>query len=428
MQLVPTRSVGAPGMPHAATQSVAASRKFPREIVFAYRRPEMTAWAVLWSAFGVWLLLCAACVLTGFWYVDTAADAQPAILEVWGGTVAIRAQGSKDWTVVTERQITIREGDSVETRAASRALITTFDNSTVTLFPQTQVTLRQSSSPRYKDPVYKITLAVDTGAARIGVAVPREGVSRQFTVLTPQATCELAEGSYRVEVGDIVSATSVRQGRAVVSAQGTSVVLGRGQRGEVLVGQSPSAPKPAEQELLVNGDFSQGFEGWQLADTAITGAEGKITLTKSEGRTVVRFARRGSEGGHGESIIGQVVNRDVTDFLYLRLSVDVKVIYQSLSGGGVMGSEHPIAVRIRYRTGSEQVDRIWYHGFYYLHDDNSPVGPADQVPQSDWQHFEFNLYDPEVMPLRPSEILTFEVMASGHDYESLVGEVSLVGE
>ncbi len=396
--------------------------------MFAYRRPEMAAWAVLWSAFGVWLLLCAACILTGFWYVDTAADAQTATLEVWGGTVAVRVQGSRDWTVVTERQITIREGDSVEARAASRALITTFDHSTVTLFPQTQVTLRQSSSPRYKDPACQISLAVDTGAVRIGVAVPREGVPRQFIVLTPQATYELAEGSYRVEVGDIVSAVSVRQGRAIVSAQGTSVTVGRGQRGEVLVGQSPSAPKPAEQELLVNGDFSQGFEGWQLADTAISGAEGRITLTKSEERTVVRFVRRGSEGGHGESVIGQVVGKDVTDFLRLRLSVDVKVLYQSLPGGGVMGSEHPIAVRIRYRTEADEVSRIWYHGFYYLQDSESFVGPADRVPQSDWQHFEFDLYDPEIMPLRPSEILTFEVVASGHDYESLVAEVSLVGE
>jgi len=396
--------------------------------LFAYRRPEMTAWVVLWSAFGVWLLLCSACVLTGFWYVDTAAEAQPAVLEVWGGTVAVRASGSKDWTVVTERQITIREGDSVETRAASRALITTFDNSTVTLFPQTRVTVQQSSTPRYKSPVYLIVLTVDAGVTRIGVAPPREGVSRRFTVITPQATHELMEGSYRVEVGDIVSAISVRQGQVVISAQGTAVSLGRGQRGEVLVGQSPSPPKPAEQELLVNGDFSQGFEGWQLADTAISGAEGRITLTRSGGRTVVRFARRGSEGGHGESVIGQVVGKDVTDFLRLRLAVDVKVIYQSLPGGGVMGSEHPIAVRIRYRTGSEQVDRIWYHGFYYLVDDNSPVGPADRIPQSDWQHFEFDLYDPEIMPLRPSEILTFEVLASGHDYESLVGEVSLVGE
>jgi hypothetical protein len=384
---------------------------------------------VLWSCFGVWLLLCSTGILAGFWYWDTAKDAQTAIVEVWGGTVAVRSQGSKDWTVVTERQTTIHEGDSVETRDASRALITTFDSSTITLFPQTQVTLRQSSTPRYRAPVHTISLAVDTGATRIGVAVPREGASLQFTVETPQATYELTEGSYRVEVGDIVSSVSARRGRAMVSAQGTSVVVGRGQRGEVLAGQSPSAPKPAEQELLVNGNFGQEFEGWQLADTAITGAEGRITLTKSEGRPVVRFVRRGSEGGHGESIIGQeLARKDVTDFLRLRLSVDVKVIYQSLSGGGVMGSEHPIAVRIRYRAGAEDVSHIWYHGFYYHNDDASPVGPASRVPQSDWQHFEFDLYDPEVMALRPSEILTFEVIASGHDYESLVGEVSLVGE
>jgi len=397
--------------------------------LLARRRAETTAWMVLWSAFGTWLLLCSACVLTGFWYRNTAMQAQPAILEVWGGTVAVQAPGSKDWTVVTERQITIHEGDSVETQEGTRALITTFDSSTITLFPHTQVTLRQSSTPRYKDPVHAITLAVDAGAARIGVAVPRDGATQRFTVETPQATYDLTEGSYRVEVGDIVGSVSVRQGRAVVSAQGTSVVVGRGQRGEVLVGQSPSAPKPAEVELLVNGDFSQGFEGWQLADTAMSGAEGSISLTKSEGRTVARFVRRGSEGGHGESIIGQeIVRKDVTDFLRLRLSIDVKVIYQSLSGGGVMGSEHPIAVRIRYRTGAEDVSHIWYYGFYYHNDNAGPVGPASQVPQSDWQHFEFDLYDPEVMPLRPSEILTFEVIASGHDYESMVGEASLVGE
>lgn len=377
----------------------------------------------------MWLLLCATCVFTGLWYRDTAMAAQEARLEVWGGTAALRTAGSKDWTVVTTRQAPLREGDSVETRDASRALITTFDGSTVTLFPNTQVTLHESSTPLYGASNLQVTLAIDTGVARIGVAVPRSDTSLRFRVQTPQATYELTEGSYRVEVGDLVSAVSVRRGSAVALAQGTTVAVAQGQRGEVLAGQSPSVPKPAEIELLVNGDLDQGFEGWQLADTAISGVEGEITLTKSEGRTVVRFVRRGSEGGHGESIIGQeIVHKDVTDFLQLRLSLDVKVIHQSLDGGGVMGSEHPIAVRIRYRTGSEEVSHIWYHGFFYKNDEGGPVGPADQIPQSDWQHFEFDLYDPEIMPMRPSEILTFEVMASGHDYESMVTDISLIGE
>jgi hypothetical protein len=376
----------------------------------------------------MWLLLCFSCVLAALWYFDTAVDTQAVTLEVWGGTVAVRAPGSKDWTVVTERRIAIPEGTSVETREGSRALLTAFDSSVITLFPQTQVTVRHSYTPRYRGANRTFTLAVNTGAARVGVAVPRKETSLQFTVETPQAVYILAEGSYRVEVGDIVSSVSVRQGRAVATAQGSSVAVEQGQRGEVLVGQSPSAPKPAEQELLVNGDFSQGLDGWQLAQTAITGDEGQVTLTQFEGRAVVRFVRRGSGGGHGESIVGQVVRKDVSDFLKLRLSVDVKVIHQSLSGGGVMGSEHPISVRVRYRAGTNDETRIWYHGFYYRNEDNSPVGPADKVPQSDWQHFEFDLYNPETMSPRPTEILTFEIIASGHDYESMIGEVSLVGE
>jgi hypothetical protein len=355
-------------------------------------------------------------------------DTQAVTLEVWGGTVAVRAPGSKDWTVVTERRIAISEGTSVETREGSRALLTAFDSSAITLFPQTQVTVRHSYTPRYRGSNRTFTLAVNTGAARVGVAVPRNDSTLRFTVETPQSVYILAEGSYRVEVGDIVSSVSVRQGRAVATAQGSSVAVEQGQRGEVLVGQSPSAPKPAEQELLVNGDFSQGLDEWQLAQTVITGDEGQVTLTQFEGRSVVRFVRRGSGGGHGESIVGQVVRKDVSDFLKLRLSVDVKVIYQSLSGGGVMGSEHPISVRVRYRAGTNDETRIWYHGFYYRNEDNSPVGPADKVPQSDWQHFEFDLYNPETISPRPTEILTFEIIASGHDYESMIGEVSLVGE
>ena len=84
-------------------------------------------------------------------------------------------------------------------------------------------------------------------------------------------------------------------------------------------------------------------------------------LPESEG-PAVRFVRRGSKNSHGENILYQAINRDVSDFVSLKLSVDFRIIYQTLSGGGYLGSEYPLLVQVTYRDEAGN-QHTWARGF-----------------------------------------------------------------
>ena len=83
----------------------------------------------------------------------------------------------------------------------------------------------------------------------------------------------------------------------------------------------------------------------------------------------------------------------MTDLLSLKLSLDVFISNQSLSGGGFRGSEYPAMVQIRYRDvdGNEQ---LWVRGFYYHNRDNYPTLNGEQVLQEKWYPFERAILGP----------------------------------
>jgi hypothetical protein len=50
-----------------------------------------------------------------------------------------------------------------------------------------------------------------------------------------------------------------------------------------------------------------------------------------------------------------------------------------------------------------------------------------QVPKATWKSFKFNLRDPQWLP-DYRYLQAIQIYANGHDYNSLVADVSLVGE
>lgn len=152
---------------------------------------------------------------------------------------------------------------------------------------------------------------------------------------------------------------------------------------------------------------------------------GETTTALDEGRPVVHFSRRGSKGTHCESYIYQEINKDVSDLSTLKLSVRLKLLHQSLSGGGYMGSEYPVLIYIRYRAQEGEAAKVY--GFYYQNESNNRTDNGIVVPPNQWQEW---IAPDNLMALtpRPLQILSLQVSASGWDYESLVSQVSLLGE
>jgi hypothetical protein len=392
------------------------------------RKPETLAWIVLWASFAVCVALAIAVPVTLRWYMATATDSQEATLEVIGGTVLVQDPVSRAW-IGASNKMRLREGDGVRTDDVSRALITLFDGSPIVLYPKTEVSIVQSRVSKFDPKTNFLTLRVQRGYLRVAVA-PQPSATESFMVQTPHGVVTLLkDGSYSVEVTDAGSQVAVREGEARVAAGSGEVGLRRGQRTLVEPGKAPSLPQSAARELVANGDFRQGLAGWrEYSNLEVKGdVEGSLTVTEQDGQGAVRFLRAGSRNSHAENGLVQMINRDVTDFLSLKLSLDVRLANQSLSGGGFRGSEYPAMVQIRYRDvdGNEQ---LWVRGFYYQNRDNYSVLNGEQVLQNSWYPYEKEILGPSGINPRPFYIISVQVSASGWDYDSLVRAVSLVGE
>ncbi len=402
------------------------------------KNPERVAWLVLWGAFIAFLMLCAAIPVGARSYLLFSASPRQALFEWIRGTPSILEPNMQAPIAVTNvtKAVQIMQGSVIETDANSRGIITFFDGSTLTVFPNTLVTLSMMQAPKFDWGLEPTRIMVEQRRGRIRVSpapLYAEGGNsarpRVFEVQTPHMVASLREGGYAVDVNTVDTDSSqivVDYGAANVVAQGRSVAVTQRQRTVVTRGNPPLPPMPAAQDLVVNGDFKDPPErGWNsfqdpippvgVADVAMLGDQraGHIVRTNSNGAS----ARTG---------IIQTINREVSDLHVLKLYADVRLHYQSLSGGGYMSSEYPLILRLKYRdvNGSEVE---WVHGFYYQNTANNPTVNGELVPVDVWYPFESgNLF--EIQEFDPFYITTLEIYASGWDYESYVTNVRLVVE
>jgi hypothetical protein len=393
-----------------------------------FKRKERQAWAVLVAALVVFLLLAIFVPYGLRIYYLRSTVAKDATLEIMTGTVRVsRQSGAADVAAINGD--TILEGNVVKTDNTSRALLTLFDGSTIFVYENSEVLLKRVRTTRFTRNMTEIVVDEKQGRLRIGVA-PTTARAASFSVQTPQTVLDLEDGSYAVEVTPQGSSLSVRAGIAEATAQKTTVSVKRGQRSTVAPGQPPSVPASAALDLVLNGDFSQLDVGWLKRTDVEAGRRDDITgqtqFLSPPDMPGVHFIRLGSKNSHGENGIYQDINRDVSDFVSLKLSVDLRLMHQSLSGGGYLGSEYPLLVAITYRDYDGKQVR-WAHGFYYQNDAAYPTNVGEQVPADVWIPYEKDLLSLDGYP-KPARILSVEVVASGWDYESMVKSVSVLAE
>ncbi len=402
------------------------------------KNPERTAWIVILGAFCIFLLLCATVPLGIRYYLLHATAPKPATLEVIGGTVRVTEPNVAVPLGVTN-STPLPEGSTIETDENSRGILTFMDGSTMILFPGTLVMLREMNVSAYPWGVEPVTILVDLrrGSLRVGAApqIQSGGTpiqSRQFEITTPHLVASLIEGSYRivVEADSSQSQVSVTNGRAMVTGQGQTVTVNRGQRTVTRPNEPPIVPTSAAQDLIVNGDFKDPLQrGWDLIrdPNSSTGIVlGNAKVIPFDDRQVLQVVR--SNAGTTSAITGviQQINKEVSDYRTLSLQADIRVHSQSLSGGGILSSEYPIILRLKYRDvyGSEGE---WVHGFYVQNTTNNPTLNGEQVAPDVWIPFEsgnlFNTADP-----RPFYITSLQIYASGWDYDAAIAAVHLIVE
>ncbi len=394
--------------------------------------PERTAWLVIWGAFAVFLLLCFSIPASVRQYILYSTASKPVLFEVIGGTVRVQERGSAAPIAVAKSK-EVGEGTIIETDENSRGIITFFDGSTATLFPNTRIQLRDLRESAFMWGEAPATIGIEQtrGRIRVGAALLSGNTrERNLTVITPHLVAALTEGSYAVDVSADASQVTVRDGKAVIAAQERSVTLARSQRTVVRSGEPPLAPLPSALDLVVNGDFkdplARGWALWRDPPSDPNLQNGLIEIVPVGNRAAFHILRIGSNQSSAIAGIIQAVNKEVSDFRTIRVSADVRVHLHNLSGGGVLSSEYPLLLRLKYRDvyGSEAE---WVRGFYYQNATNNPTNNAELVLQDVWIPFESgNLF--ELLEPKPFYITQLVVYASGWDYDSYVSSVRLIVE
>ncbi|MDE2816619.1 MAG: FecR domain-containing protein [Chloroflexota bacterium] len=390
-----------------------------------YRGWQRLAWATLVVSFLIFLA-----VVFSFPHAlrliieSIRQDVSVPVRVISGQEVFVHAAGSTSWIVRFDKT-ELNPGDSIRTDENSRAFLVLPDDSTVQLYPNSSVTLAASNLVRYQPEKMQIILEQVKGKSRIAVSPVRSPENRVFHVRTPTFTANLLEGSYAVEViEDARSSLAARLGNAVVTDGERVLSLSAWERVTTENGQLPTTPLPAAQDLVQEGDFAAPEPTlrtyWAEEDRSIEAPSGTVAFEQDG----VHLKREGE--GHGETVLIQQINRDVWDFEELVLRARVKVIHQSLPGGGRKGAEYPILIRIDYRDINGE-EREWFHGFYYYVPTEAEylTMNATKVEQDAWYTYEKNILQ---LAQRPIFIRTIEVVASGRSYEGVVQYVSLVGE
>ncbi len=392
------------------------------------RDVQRIAWTVLLSSFVAFIILIVGAPLLGLWFLNTATDSHESSLAVLSGTVIVELPGREPSGERASRMVP--EGATIRTDANTRVNLTLFDGSTVIVFPDTQVILSAIRSPKFEISPQRLQAYLELRSGRLRLSATSGDRALDMSVQTPQGYAQFQSGNYLVEVAGEQTEVVVRNGQALLKAHELAVRLNGRERSIVKTGERPRGPLPAERDLIVNGGFAAALnETWKIYnDQGGDGGDvdGQAQLEIDQGRRLVHFTRQGSNGNHDDTGVEQFINKDVSDAESIRLRADVRINYQSLSGGGYLSSEFPLMIRIKY-IDVKGGQNAWVHGFYYQNEARSHIVNGEQVPQGLWYPYESqDLTD--ILNPKPALILSIQIYASGHDFDSMVSDVGLIVE
>jgi hypothetical protein len=384
---------------------------------------------VAWAVIGLALLCFGLGLIATTWettsFYRSASVSETARLQVYGGTVLVRSARSTSWTGAAPDSL-LSAGDSIKTDPTAQALLRLFDGSTIRLFGAAEVRIDELSQRRFVAGPDVLRLSILRGQVHIGVA-PVSHRLRDLAVVTANGLAHLEDGSYGLRMDNGLLELKVQQrGQATVSNGNEKAVVPQDHRIEVPPIGALLPVEPALTELLFNGLFDQGLLGWDTGNEIgfPEGQDilGQVRLESDGNELAVRFSRQGSHDSHVETYIEQPLRANVSDFSELRLKGRYRIVSHKLGGGGYDGSEYPMLVRVDYNYGGGDTFRVF--GFYTQNERRNRTDNGLQVTANEGHDFDIDL---RALDPRPVMITRVRISASGWDFDSYVGEVSLSG-
>lgn len=419
--------------------------------------PERLAWVVLLTSFGMLCALCITVVLVTRWFIFDSTIPLVVELTVSRNTVGVLAEGRAE---ETERASRLLDDQTIlTTDSTSQAFLTFRDPhtnqivATLTLFRDSAIQIRTTGRPRFGvgSPPFTIEIIGQRGRGDVVVTsdLPRDVRFRIFTAYYTTIDMEQA-GYYSVIFGGDHIGVTTRAGEATLQYRDEPVQRVPVSFRAVVPGptlEQPVIVEPAPVNIVYNSGFllyepivAEGVQplpaGWGRYNDQNEPDEprGEAVRSTFQGRPVLHIVRRGEWLNHAETGCYQPhPDTDLTSFSYLEVRAAFYIRWQSISTCGVKGSECPLMLRIKYRDPDGEL-REWIHGFYTQY--TVPEWPLtcetcrqdhDRINPGVWYTYESgNLVDILPDELRMTELVEVRFYASGHAYEVMVDEMSLL--
>lgn len=401
-----------------------------------HRNPERIAWLILAASFTIFCLLVISIPVSIRWYIINSTE--PLTTEVTSvrGTVLIDDPTTALSNSLVDGATTVAKEDfTISTNDTSQAILAFANESNLTMYSNTAIRLRQIHQPYFSLSPNPAQISIELKQGRLRATSSRSRQELNFNIYTPHAAIQLDQGSYSIEADDTESQITTRLGEATVTAQGKEVVLHQSERALVNRNSPPTQPLPAAKNLLQDSHFNPVFsEVWEpYVIDPLTGITPTVQVTTFQNHSVLLLKSEGADNIHSEVGIRQEVNKDVRDFKSLQVLAEVRLVRQSLPGGGHLGSEFPVMLHLAYKDANGD-DRDWFHGFYYApppenyilyhQSDNS----SERIPRYVWYPYESPNLLTTLGPAKPVFIKTVHIYASGWIYEAMVANISLLAE
>jgi hypothetical protein len=371
------------------------------------------------------------------WYLINATDIFNTDVTSVRGTVVIGNKTAELSSSLTDGSTTsVQETVEISTDDTSQAILTFFDDSTLTMYSNTKLVLAQTRTPRFGISSMPTRIVVKVQQGRVRATTARNRETLRFDIITPHALVELDQGSFSIETDAATTQVTTRLGTAQVIGAEQAISLKQEERSIVKQGQPPSAPLPSAQNLLSNSVFNptQMPSTWETyAIEPIVGVKTAVNVITFQDRPVLQLSSEGQDNAHTETGVIQQVNKDVRDFQSLRIFAEVRLIRQSLPGGGQLGSEFPIMLHVAYKDANNN-DRDWFHGFYYTPPPenyilyNQPDNSSERIARFIWYPYESVNLLTTLGPAKPIYIKSIRIYSSGWIYEAMVANISLLAQ
>ncbi len=309
------------------------------------------------------------------------------------------------------------------------------------IYGNSSITVDRATAPRFSASSADSILNLRINRGRMLLTIPQtEDRPLVVELIFPQGTSLIKEpGQYSILSSDTETQLAVLQGEAEVIAGEHQMNISVDQRVIVPMDDTPIGPMDSERDLVINGDFSSGFDEWVVLSPNLEIPEQptvEVKIDNKEGEPTLGFRRLGI--GHADSGIRQIVDEDVTDFDDLRLALSMRIDEQSLGVCGEQGSECPLMVRLDYEDVNG-VDQTWLQGFY-AQGTAGPTTPdiciACPPPLNEHARLPFgqlSFYESEnlleklgQLGILPRRIKSITLIASGHTFETEIVDVSLL--